>query len=227
MFTTREFRQRRPRRWKWLAVVIVAAVIVIGLIAWSVSSRSIAGSSAASGARSSSIPVISMPRPTQQASMGLEWRLVNGVRLPFSASDGPTGMDGPQPIGFSDTPQGAVLAAWQLSTRLLTDPDTEGLLSRVHAPLDVQQEIRVDIAQVRQFTADQLVAAFAPPVAYRFDSWSPTFAALYFAIPSRQGGYDFQARAVVWTQDGWQYQPQSGLDALPNSTSLAGFTSLQ
>jgi hypothetical protein len=120
-----------------------------------------------------------------------------------------------------------VLAAWQLSTRLLTDPDTEGLLSRVHATLAQQQEIRDDVAQVRQYTADQLAAEFTPPVAYRFDYWAPGFAAIYFAVPSSQGGYDFQARAVVWTQDGWQYQPQSGLDRLPNSTSLAGFTPLQ
>jgi hypothetical protein len=45
-------------------------------------------------------------------------------------------------------------------------------------------------------------------------------------LPAR-AGYDVQARAVVWTQDGWQYQPVSGLDPLPNSTSLAGFTPLQ
>ncbi|WP_067885300.1 hypothetical protein [Nocardia vaccinii] len=227
MSKNREFRDQRPRRRVWLMVAIVGGVIVIGLIAWTVSGGRTSSLSSVGGVRSSSIPTSSTTRPTQQAPAGLEWKLVNGVRLPFSASDGPTGMDGPQPIGFSDTPQGAVLAAWQLSTRLLTDPDTEDLLSRVHAPLDVQQQIRGDIAQVRQFSADQLAAAFAPPVAYRFDYWAPTFAAIYFAVPSSQGGYDFQARAVVWTQDGWQYQPQSGLDPLPNSTSLSGFTPLQ
>lgn len=227
MFTTREFREQRPRRRLWVTVTVLAAVLVIGLIAWAAASGRTSSSSSPTGTRSPSLPTSSAMGPTQQAPAGLEWKQVNGVRLPFSPSDGPTGMDGPQPIGFRDTPQGAVLAAWQLSTRLLTDPDTDGLLSRVHATLAQQQEIRGDVAQVRQFTADQLAAAFTPPVAFRFARWAPTFAAIYFAVPSSQGGYDFQARAVVWTEDGWQYQPQSGLAPLPNSTSLNGFTALQ
>lgn len=227
MFTTREFKEWRPRRRMRLVVAVMGFVLVVGLIVWAVWGGPTSNTPSAGGARNSSVPTISTTRPTQQPPTGLEWKLINGVRLPFSASDGPTGMDGPQPIGFSDTPQGAVLAAWQLSTRLLTAPDTEGLLTRVHATLAQQQQIRNDVVQVRQFTADQLATAFASPVAYRFDYWAPTFAAMYFAVPSSQGGYDFQARAVVWTSAGWQYQPQSGLDPLPNSTSLAGFTSLQ
>lgn len=227
MFTTREFRQQRPRRWLWITIAVLTAVVAIGLIAWAASGGPTARTSSPDGRPSPSTATTSTTPPTQQPPTGLEWKLVNGVRLPFSTSDGPTGMDGPQPIGFTDTPQGAVLAAWQLSTRLLTDPDTEGLLTRVHGTLAEQQEIRDDVAQVRDYTPDQMAAAFAPPVAYRFTYWTRTFASIYFATPSDQGGYDFQARAVVWDGNDWQYQPVSGLDPLPNSTSLSGFTPLQ
>jgi hypothetical protein len=204
--------------------VLVAAVV--GVVVWATTGGT-SPTTPASGTRPTSLTTSTSARPTQQAPTGLEWKLVNGVRLPFSSSDGPTGMDGPQPIGFSHTPQGAMLAAWQLSTRLLTDPNTDGLLQRVHGTLADQQQIRDEVTDVRGYTADQLAAAFAAPMAYKTDTYTTEFAAFYFAVPSSQGGYDFEARAVVWTATGWEYQLVSGLDPLPNSTSLTGFTPLQ
>ena len=43
------------------------------------------------------------------------WQRVYGATIPFSTSDGPTAIsaDG-VPSGFSHTPQGVVLAAWQI-----------------------------------------------------------------------------------------------------------------
>ena len=45
------------------------------------------------------------------------WQQVDGVPMPFSTSDGPTAVDGELPTGFAQTPQGAALAAQQLSAR--------------------------------------------------------------------------------------------------------------
>lgn len=58
------------------------------------------------------------------APRGLMWQyLFNGVAMPFSTSDGPTKISNGVPEGFSRTPQGAVMAAWQLTFRLSYDPD--------------------------------------------------------------------------------------------------------
>ncbi|NMD57993.1 hypothetical protein [Tsukamurella columbiensis] len=55
---------------------------------------------------------------------GLMWQyLFNGVAMPFSTSDGPSKIVNGVPEGFARTPQGAVMAAWQLTFRLTYETD--------------------------------------------------------------------------------------------------------
>lgn len=50
---------------------------------------------------------------------GLMWQKVFGLPMPFSTSDGPTHISElGTPSGFSERPQGAILAAWQFAYRL-------------------------------------------------------------------------------------------------------------
>lgn len=220
MFTTNEFADGKPRRVpRWvLPIVVVVVVLVVAVIAWRVIERPDAGTATSS----TTTPV--GPDPVT-APKGIEWRQVNGVKLPFGI-DGPTRTDGPRAVGFAHSPQGAVLAAWQISTRVMTDNRFEQILNtQVRADLNQQQQIRDAVTQVRNFDSTQFAMAFPAPIGFRVEFYSPSFARIYFAVPSaKNGGYDFERRAVLWDRGDWQYQADSDLPLLPNATTLTGFT---
>ena len=68
------------------------------------------------------------------APQGLEWQRVYGAPVPFSTSDGPREVHSDGTVsGFSHTPQGAALAAWQIGQRATWAPDDQNvaLLDRV------------------------------------------------------------------------------------------------
>lgn len=222
MFTTREFAERPTRpdprhprnRWLLAAAAAVVLVAVVGVVASVMYHRT-----------NDSVPsVVSSVAAPSAPPRDLEWKLINGVRLPFS-SDGPASVDGPRAHGYSHTPQGALVAAWQISTRVLTDARYEQLLgTQVRADLGQQQRVRNAVTATRNLTPEEFAVAFRQPVAFQFATYTPTFARIYFAIPSDKGGYDFERRAVLWDGTDWVYQVDSGLPALPNSTGLKGFT---
>ncbi|WP_446225112.1 hypothetical protein ACTWPB_08365 [Nocardia sp. IBHARD005] len=224
MFTTREFADhhaprdpRPPRRW-FLAAVAAVLVAVVGIVAVAV-------------IRDQTTHPTTSPTPgavaTATPPRELDWKLINGVRLPFGV-DGPAQVDGPRAHGYSRTPQGALVAAWQISTRVLTDTRYEQLLgTQVRADLGQQQQVRNAITQTRNLSAEEFEQAFRQPFAFQFVSYTTTFARIYFAVPSNKGGYDFARRAALWDGNDWVYQVDSGLPELPNSTALNGFTTFQ
>ncbi|NKU60930.1 hypothetical protein GS883_21695 [Rhodococcus hoagii] len=55
---------------------------------------------------------------------GMMWQQVGPFVLPFSTSAGPARIDGPIARGYTQTPQGAALAAWQASWRINIDPES-------------------------------------------------------------------------------------------------------
>ncbi|PXX53891.1 hypothetical protein DFR70_12612 [Nocardia tenerifensis] len=221
MFTTQEFAEgpaRRgphaPRRWLLAAAAAVLIVIV------SIVAIALIRDRTTDSATSTEPGTLATATPPRE----LEWKLINGVRLPFGA-DGPAKVEGPRAHGYTHTPHGALLAAWQISTRVLTDVRYEQILStQVRADLGQQQQLRNAVTQTRNLSPEEFDAAFRQPVAFQFATYTPTFARIYFAVPSSKGGYDFQRRAVLWDGNDWVYQVDSGLPELPNSTALKGFT---
>ncbi|SFA45391.1 hypothetical protein SAMN05444374_103264 [Rhodococcoides kroppenstedtii] len=64
------------------------------------------------------------PVDLSAAPAEVTWRPYQGVQVPYSAADGPTAdAYSAAPRGYTDTPQGAVLAAMQGQTRLALAPD--------------------------------------------------------------------------------------------------------
>lgn len=219
-FTTTEYAKPSRPRWVLPAVVGMVVVALVAVVTALVLNRSNDTPAAPAPSGPASTNLTTPPRQ-------LEWKLIDGVRLPYSKTDGPARIVGPLATGYSHTPQGAVVAAWQISTRMLTVPDYEQVLGTQCLGSEADRtQVRNGVTAVRSLSSDQFAAHFAQPIAYKFVAYGPYFAHLYFATPSPQGGYDFAGRAVVWSdrlQD-WQYQLVSGLPQLPNSTSLDGFT---
>jgi len=119
---------------RWTAVAAVGFVLVVGLLALFVvlgSGQRHAPSDAAAGrgsAPSASAGGNATPpaaagttnsgQPLTAAPPGISWRLVDGVALPFSATDGPHSAAGGVAAGFSRTPAGALLACVQTAFRI-------------------------------------------------------------------------------------------------------------
>lgn len=103
---------QRQRSWRLItAAVIVTAVFAVGC-------GSDSGSTADSGDTGRSVD-------TAAAPAAVTWRSYQGIQVPFSNVDGPTVDEySPAPRGYTDTPQGAVLAAIQGQTRLALATDS-------------------------------------------------------------------------------------------------------
>lgn len=72
------------------------------------------------------------------------WQRVFGVSVPFSTSDGPARLDNGLAVGYAHTPQGAALAAAQISYRLNARPGDSNL---------VQQQVRTAPAALEAYNA--------------------------------------------------------------------------
>lgn len=221
MFTRREFDERRtiaPNVRRRMILVLLGVVgLIVALVVTGVvragDTRSELDADAGDGA-SSNESTTDVPRE-------LEWRLVHGVRLPFGP-DGPADPD--RGTGYSHTPQGAVLAAWQLSSRLLLDPQYEHRLVDARGDQVARQTLRDQVTRVRNFSAEQFEAFFRRPIGFRIEHCDDLYCDMYFATQSPQGGYDFQRRTVLWNGTDWVYQLTTTLPALQNSTGISGFT---
>ncbi|NKR28845.1 hypothetical protein GS966_27755 [Rhodococcus hoagii] len=218
-FTTTEY--AKPKRPRWVLPAL-GGIVVIALIAALVLALTKQDDEQPTSPASTSAP---NAMDLTAAPAKLEWKLIDGVRLPYSKVDGPAKVAGPLATGYSHTPQGAVVAAWQISTRLAASADYERVMSaQVRGTEAERTQVRLEVANVRNLTPEQFSARFTQPIGFQIVSYDPTFAQMYFAVQSPDGGYDFTARAVLWDGKDWQYQLVSGLPVLPNSTSVDGFT---
>jgi hypothetical protein len=114
-----------------------------------------------------------VPVDTITAPANLTWENYNGVRLPRSITDGPTDYSA-VPYGYTNTPQGAVLAAIRGQAYLALTPDSMWgqMVSVVTAPGPGRDEFAANRALVS-------VAGSVPPeqapkfVAFKVTDYTP------------------------------------------------------
>lgn len=157
---------------------------------------------------------------------GLMWQRVHAVPMPFSTSDGPTGIAGELPIGFAPTPQGAALAAQQLTAR--------SLAGKSAAVAVTASRMVFDPPELRNKQLDGFAALPEwPPIpldrieAYRVAYWAPDYAVIEFASATSQTGAWTTGRVdLVWRDNDWWIKggPQPGVPAGGTTRSLTGWT---
>lgn len=150
------------------------------------------------------------------APRGLMWQQVYSVPMPFSTSDGPTAMTQQgTPSGFSDTPQGATLAAWQYAWRLAAGNrqvrqeilDTATILEPAHA--DSQRRAFLSLSD--QLGAEQVAMFNDIPKAVQVASFDDDVATVRFGFPLVGDGVDpsdpggtFQTLTVIRRNGDWK-----------------------
>ncbi len=252
--TTREFRrgvlEGREKVVTIVAVIVVAVLLVVAVRACSSSDTApdpataagrgggqASSSATATTAKGSLVPVqpgltrhMGDPDWLTAAPQHISWQRVDGVPLPFSASDGPTRISGAVTGGYSNTPQGAVLAAAQIAFRLAFSPDYRSV---VDAQTDVSDATRAQLIAAREAGPQPdpaVIAKFASaPVAFKVAAFADNHATIYLAFP-RTGAatpmFRFARTAVIWEGGDWRYSdtPDPHAPPLPDAAGLDGFT---
>ncbi|MBM4479804.1 hypothetical protein MWT96_24875 (plasmid) [Prescottella equi] len=159
---------------------------------------------------------------------GMMWQQVGPFVLPFSTSAGPARIDGPIARGYTQTPQGAALAAWQASWRINIDPES------LDAVFDNQIEPSTRGNKALWAPKQWLDWSQYPqqyrPDAFRVTGWSDdnSYAVIEYALRDMRTGTQtgwFTARfEVVWQDGDWKLRRPSTQLPPQNLTSLAGWT---
>ncbi len=159
------------------------------------------------------------------------WQRVYGVSVPFSTSDGPARIDDGLAIGYAHTPQGAALAAAQISYRMNARPADRDLYTR-QVGVAPQQ-----VAQFDQLVSDHKLPAQQPEKVTRFlvasdafqvESYADDMAIVRLAArgPVSDGQQTWLATRLimVWQNGDWKLKPVSGRPQTETLTSLIGWT---
>lgn len=167
----------------------------------------------------------------------VQWQKVRNFPLPFSTSDGPTGIDGRMATGFAQTPRGAALAGMHLFTRgTATAAGAVELLDR-HVITDseqAEQSRRRVLDQARAAVTTRGPDALGTPAmfrvdAYRITQWAPgrpDYAVVEYAMlePSRAGWVTLTLD-LHWREGDWQLELGDHLYSHQGTASnLGGWT---
>lgn len=247
---TKEFAPKKPWKQKGIiaaAAAVVAAVVVIVAVSGgdetdsttaaddtvAATSTTSAPTSTAKGSLVPQIPSAAKssadPDWLTAAPQGISWQRVDGVPLPFSASDGPTRIEGAVAEGYTRSPQGAALAAIQIAMRLVFSPDFESVVTEQTAvSSDERQQLIAARAGQPVINAEAVTAATMQPAAFKIGAYTDTDATIYYAYPAQGGTYRIARMAVTWQDGDWKYTGRMSPDApeLPATADISSFTAL-
>jgi len=179
--------------------------------------------------------------PTAAAGQGLNWIGFHGMQLPVSPADGPHDTRDGLASGFTDTPQGALLAAINIGVRTAAQWGTaifEPTITRQVTGPDATALLQADEAASAQIGA-AAGAGLVPPaeqgyaaeVGYRFLAWSRSSAVVdvVSAGPAANGTTVLASTRiqVLWLRGDWRVVAPPGgnwASAATAITSLNGYT---
>lgn len=198
----------------------IAATVVVAIIA--------AITLGACGSDSNNDSESTAATNTTQAPAALTWTTWQGVRLPVSATDGPAKITGDVASGYSNSPQGAALAAFHSTIRLSLAPDQSWaeVANKLAAPGSGRDTYAVNRALVS--VTGPAPQGTAPVVrGYKFTSYSPTRADLTLAV-EQDKKLTAATQTVVWTGADWRVLlPEPGTEPTPQPlANLDGFVAL-
>ncbi|BDT98880.1 hypothetical protein IFM12276_19090 [Nocardia sputorum] len=172
--------------------------------------------------------------PTPPNGEGVWQRLFGGPVVRFSASDGPSRIDGSAALGFAHTPQGAALAAEQIYWRTNANPRDRDLLTRL---VDVTPQYMAEYdrlvaeGKVSDRLPDKLRPLLFASDAFRIESYADDFAKVQFARKARetvdgQPTWVGMRLAVRWRDGDWKLTTVTGDERvqIESLRSIEGWT---
>jgi hypothetical protein len=246
-----EYRRWRSHRRRRLAAFLAIVLFLIAAAAAHATSGHTGHGDAAHAARPDSSAA--HPRPAKRdhhpsaaryeaaPGAGLSWTDFHGIKLPTSAQDGPRHMRNGLAWGFTDTPNGALLAAVNIVARTaalwgpaiyqptihnqVTGPDNAALLTAAASDYAAMQAA----AHVRP--GQPVGRGYAAEAGFRFVAYTPADATVDVVTegPGTGGSTVLVATRieVVWLRGDWRVVAPPGGDWAHAATvisSLTGYT---
>ncbi|NKS55538.1 hypothetical protein GS500_23125 [Rhodococcus hoagii] len=198
--------------------VVVAATIAAAVI----------GGATACGSDTDSQASDPKVTDTTSAPDQVRWEQWQGVAVPVSEVDGPRKIEGAVASGYSDTPQGAVLAAAQAVTRLRLAPDDAWpqVANTVAAPGRGRDQYAVNRVQV-SITGPVPSGTVDALRGFKIGEYSDERATVELVTEQTGAPLTASTHTVIWTGDDWKLAlPDRDADApAPKPVdSLDGYT---
>ncbi|WP_433526462.1 hypothetical protein ACQPZ2_17205 [Nocardia pseudovaccinii] len=142
------------------------------------------------------------------------WQRVYGASVPFSTSDGPTYIEDGLAVGYSHTPQGAVLAAAQITYRLNARPADRDLYVR-QVRVSAQQIAAYDKAlsqdKLPQQQPEKVTKYFVASDAFKVENYADDLAIIQLATRGQVvDGKQLWAAlrlVMIWDAGDWRLKP--------------------
>ncbi|MFX0580705.1 hypothetical protein [Nocardia nepalensis] len=160
------------------------------------------------------------------------WQRVYGASVPFSTSDGPTRIEDGLAVGYSHTPQGAVLAAAQITYRLNARPADRDLYVR-QVRVSAQQIAAYDKAlsqdKLPEQQPEKVTRYFVASDAFKVENYADDLAIIQLATrgPVVDGKQLWAALrlVMVWDAGDWRLKPATSNNTQTEyAESLNGWT---
>jgi hypothetical protein len=165
----------------------------------------------------------SIPEVTPQ---GITWNLYQTVALPSSSTAGPEIVDGDVARCFAHTPLGALIAATQISFRLVLAPSTDVAVEEVIPGPGRNLFIAADEKALKSSSGNQ-PGDYDQSAGFKFVTYSPAVAVIELATKSDSGALQASTVTVDWSQDDWKLALEPNGDTTPNVlplSSLVGYS---
>lgn len=167
---------------------------------------------------------------TTAAPMDVRWNNYRGVAVPTSSTDGPTNTDAVVPNGYTQTPQGAVIAAIQGQARLALAPDdTWAQTAQVIAAPGAGRDAYAIARAMASITEEADPAQTAQFAGFRFADYSQEAATVWLATRMPDGALSASPTRMVWHGEDWKVElppPSSAPDEDSVPTDPTPLTSL-
>ncbi|WP_067722616.1 hypothetical protein [Nocardia yamanashiensis] len=160
------------------------------------------------------------------------WQRVYGASVPFSTSDGPTRLENGLAVGYSHTPQGAVLASAQITYRLNARPADRELYVR-QVRVSAQQVTAYDQAlaesRLPKQQPEKVTRYLVAPDAFQVENYADDMAIVRLAargpvVENRQLWAAVRL-IMVWDAGDWRLKPSTSKSSQTDYVdSLAGWT---
>lgn len=148
------------------------------------------------------------------------WQRVYGASVPFSTSDGPARIENGLAVGYAHTPQGAALAAAQITYRLNARPANRDLYVtqvRVSPQQLAAYETALAADKLPEQQPEKVTRYLVAPDAFKIDDYADDLAIVRLAArgPVVDGKQLWAAvrLVVVWDAGDWRLKPTSSTNS--------------
>ncbi len=160
------------------------------------------------------------------------WQRVFGSSVPFSTSDGPARIEDGLAVGYAHTPQGAALAAAQITYRLNARPADRTLYTRQITATAAQVAAYDKAVAEKKLPAQQpekVTRYMVAPDAFQIESYADDMAIVRIAgrgpVTDGQSTWLAMRLIMVWQDGDWKLRPVAeGAQRNEIVTSLVGWT---